>query len=586
MVEKKGSKILFSIACITSSFMFTGCSNNAITKDNETFSEMYSELDTFSSDRYKKYNAVVKNFNLGKKSFENSIEIDIKGMISYPKQISNAPILIILSGNENLVRDNNVSKSNLYKGYDYLVESLAESGFLTLVIDTQFKNNSTDRQEIVEDKILEQLFDYHLNNLKLSIDGTVDTYGVNIENKGDLSKIGLIGQSSTGRNIFNICNRKYDSEDYSIKGLMSITPGESMSISSAYPDVPTSILVAEHSLSTRIGFDIYNEIERGINRKSLATLTYLIGGNSKKFNENIEEEKILEAKVDEMSKVNELKESESVNTQNTQAARMINKKPVTDIETILEEENSIMKENVDLVKDTGLHENFLSSYCASFFKSIFEEDDEFANIYSGNSLSPTKMYGMNVLNKYYTGEKEVLYSSEVDSNVSTKRFSIEDIVESDMNELDTAVNFNEPTTNVELNLKKLEWEKEYPSLKIKNKKVDYSKYNSINLRWAINSSSTLNLTHQKTALIKLEDKFGKTSTIFLNAENSLRKIEGREKIDEDGVYEWSRYTPLSDVKIPLSSFKNIDLKNIKNMTLSFNGSKYGSVYINEIYLAN
>lgn len=267
-----------------------------------------------------------------------------------------------------------------------------------------------------------------------------------------------------------------------------------------------------------------------------------------------------------------------------QESRMMSRKVVSNAENIIKEENSLMKENTDLVKDKSLHENFLSSYCANFFKSIFNEDNEFNNIYDGSILSPTKMYGMNVLNKYYSSKKEVLYSVENNSNISTKRFLTEDVIESDMSEIDTALNFNEPTTTIELKLKKLKWNKENPYLKIKNKKIDYSKYKAINIRWAIDSPSASNLSSQKSVIIKLEDKSGKVSSIVLNSENSLRKIEGREKVSEDGTYNWSRYTPLSDIKVPLSAFKDIDLNNIKNMILSFNNSDCGSVYIDEISL--
>lgn len=590
VAEKISSKILFSLVCAISSIAFSGYVKDIATKDSETFSEMYSELDTFSSNKYKKYSAITKNFDLGKKSFENSIDIDMKGLVSYPKEKNNAPILIVLSGNENLAKDANVSNKRLYKGYDYLAKSLAESGFLTLIIDTQFKDGNSDGEEIVEDKILEQLFDYHIESLKLSIEGKSNVYGLNLKDKGDLSNIGLIGQSSTARNIFNIANRKYDNQDYSIKGLLSITPGESMSISSAYPDIPTSILVAEHSLNTRIGFDMYNEIERSVGRESFATLTYLIGGNSKKFNQEIEEEKILEAKVDEMSKLTELKvEGElSEGNEDTLSINSMAKsvRAVQDVQSIIEEENLLISENTDLVNDTGLHENFLSSYCASFFKSIFDEDDEFEKIFSGVSPSPTNMYGMKVLNKYYSTDKTVIYSPDVNSKVKSKRFSIEDAVESDMAEIDTAINFNEPTNTIELKLKKLEWEKENPVLKIANKGIDYSKYNSLSIRWAINSSSSLNIASQKIAVITLEDKSGKISSVVLNSENALRKIEGREKVAEDGTYNWSRYTPLSDTRVPLSSFKNIDLNNIKKVSLSFNSSDSGSVYIDEISLVN
>lgn len=586
MIKKVKSKVLFSLICTLSTTVLVGCTYNGDLKGDGTFTELYSELDTFSSNKYKKYNAIIKDFNLGKRNFEGAIDIEMKGLVSVPKERENAPVLIILAGNENLVKNENGSNKKLYKGYDYLAKSLAESGFLTLVIDTQFKDSYFDEDEIVEDKILEQLFDYHVDSLKKSINGE-NIYGINLKKKGDMGNIGLIGQSSTARNIFNICDKKYNEGDTTIKGLLSITPGESLSITSAYPDVPTSILVAEHSLNTKIGFDIYNEIERSIDRKNFASLTYLIGGDSKKFNQRIEEDKILEAKVDEIAKVSEIKSMDNT-VLDVDLSRSVDaqKSATENAESIITEEKILMDENTDLVNDVGLHENFLSSYCASFFKTIFNEDDEFKNIFLGASPSPSKMYGMNVLNKYYNEKREVVYSAYSNSSVKKKRITEENVVESNMSDVDTAVNFNEPTTTVELKLKRLNWEKGHPRLIISSKESDYSQYSALNLRWAVNSSSSLNLTSQKVATVTLEDKDGKFSSVVLNSENALRKIEGREKKNESGVSNWSRYTPLSDSRIPISEFKGIDIKNIKKMTLSFDNSDSGSIYIDEISLVN
>ena len=584
MTKKRKSKVLFSLVCVLTTTVLVGCTDCNELKGDRTFTEVYSELDTFSSNKYKKYNAIVKDFNLGKKNFEGAIDIEMKGLVSVPEERENAPVLIILAGNENLVKDEDGSNKKLYKGYEYLAQSLAESGFLTLVIDTQFKDSHVDEGEIVEDKILEQLFDYHMENLKQSMNGE-NIYGVNLYGKGNMQKIGLIGQSSTARNIFNIANKKYDEGDTTIKGLLSITPGESLSVTSAYPDVPTSILVAEHSLNTRIGFDIYNEIEKSINRKNFASLTYLIGGDSKKFNQRIEEDKILEAKVSEMSKASEIKTRENI-VLDTNLSRSIDIKKSTaqNTEDIITEEKILMDENTDLVNDVGLHENFLSSYCASFFKTIFNEDKEFENIFLGTSPSPSKMYGMNVLNKYYNSDEDLVYSANSSNIVRKRRLKVEDAIESNMFDVDTAVNFNEPTTTVELNLKKLVWEKEHPKLTIAVKNGDYSQYNALNLRWAIDSSSSLNLASQKVATLTLEDKDGKLSSVVLNSENALRKIEGREKSNESGAFNWSRYTPLSDSRIPMSKFEGVDLKNIKKVILSFESSDSGSVYVDEISL--
>lgn len=585
MIKKNKYKILFGLIGVLSGSFLIKCSSSDKLKNSETFTEVCGELDTFASGKYKKYTSVVEEFNLGKKNFENLIDIDMKGLISYPKEKENAPVLIVLAGNENLVKEENSQNKNLYRGYQYLAEGLAECGFLTIIIDTQFKDNYFN-DEIVEDKILEELFDYHIENLKEAISGSTNVYSVDLFNKGDINQVGLIGQSSTARNIFNICDRKYRENDFRIKGLLSITPGESLSISSVYPDVPTSILVAEHSVNTAIGFDIYNEIENNSRRKNFASLTYLIGGDSRKFNEKIEEDKILEATVEEKNKITESKMIEKrVIDSNTLDISDNNELALTqDVEDVLAEQKMLMKENTDLVVDTSLYENFLSSYCVSFFKTIFEEDSDFKNIFLGLAPSPSKLYGMNVLNKYYCGDKSILYSSNTGNFIKRSKLNIENVIESSVSEMDTAINFNEPTTVIELKLKKLKWEAENSRITIPLKNMDFSNYKAINLRWAIDSSSALNVVSQKVATIILEDSNGNKSSAILNSENALRKIDGKEKASEDGSVNWSRYTPLSDTRIPISVFKNIDMKNIKNISISFDNVSSGSIYLEDISL--
>ena len=577
MLLKKCSLVFGAVIIMFSSMFLVGCTNE--NKNSErTITKVSNEIDTLSLNKYKQYKHVIKEFNLGRKRFSEQVDIDIKGLISAPKNRKNAPILIILAGNENIVKDGPSSR-DLYRGYKYLAESLAESGFLTLVIDTQFKDTQFDDDSIVEDKILGELYDYHIENLKNSIEGKSSIYGLSLNKVGDINNIGLIGQSSTAKSIFNICSKKYESKDKSIKALLSITPGESLITTTAYPDVPTAILVAEHSLNTKTGFDIYNEIENSIDRKNVALLTYLIGGNSKKFNEKIKEEKILEAKVNEVVNSEQDDESSS-NTEDT----IVSSKSVSTSDNIISEEKIAMSENVDIINDTSLHESFLSTYCISYFKSMFNEDEEFKNILFGNSVSPTKMYGLNVLNKYYNSEKEDIYSSSWTKGARFKRSSVVDVIESSMSEVDTAVNLNEPTATIEMKLKQVNWEKKRSSMSINLKNVDLSKYSAFNIRWVLNSFSSLNTSSYQSVVLTLEDSHGKASSIVLDSENALRKIEGREKIDENGYSQWSRYTPLSDTRVPFKAFKDVNLKELNKFTISFGNSESGSIYIDDVSL--
>ena len=55
MIKKVKSKVLFSLICTLSTTVLVGCTYNGDLKGDGTFTELYSELDTFSSNKYKKY---------------------------------------------------------------------------------------------------------------------------------------------------------------------------------------------------------------------------------------------------------------------------------------------------------------------------------------------------------------------------------------------------------------------------------------------------------------------------------------------------------------------------------------------------
>lgn len=531
-------------------------------KDNinsNNISSVHSEelLNTIDKDTILKYKNIVKDYNLGSTVLgeENeSIKVDLKGSIGIPKNIYNAPVIFIMSGNNNSSELVN-SKNNGYEGLKYLVDSLSKAGYLTLLINTDLPLDKTKENYIVEDEILSLIFEKHYNYLNSAILGQNNKYPISLYNKGDLSNIGLIGQSNTGRTIYNIANQQILNNNHNIKGLLSVTPMGGTSISS-YPDIPSSILSTEHSSDINIGFDMYNDIEKISNRESFSQLTYLIGGDSAKFN-------------------NSIKES--------------NKNVLNTNDNLLYKERSHRLINEDTIQDETTHQEFLSYYTIDFFDYIFQKNTDNC-LYNNNHATAQKIYKKDILSKLYTiNRRYLINSNNIDSlDIEFNNLKYKKVIESSISSLDTAIDFNEPSTNIELPLLQLDWKNTNASfdLSINDTQTDFSQFNSLSIEWALNHASDLSISDIEKVSVLLEDDNCKSEVILLD-ELPLNKIAGTSEaiLKENKITSnWSRYTPIGETRIPLNLFKGIDLANIKKISIKFGENKTGSIYLKGIHL--
>lgn len=523
-------------------------------------SSIYSTelLNTIEKDTILKYNNIVRDYNLGDVVLgekNESIKVSLKGTIGVPQKINNAPIIFIMSGNNNSSLSNNLS-NNSYEGLKYLVDSLSKSGYLTLLINTDLALDENKENYIVEDKILSLIFEKHSKYLKDSISGKNNRYPISLYNKGDLNNVGLIGQSNTGRTIYNIVNQEILNGKDNIKGLLSVTPTGNSSILS-YPDIPSSILSTEHSVSTNIGFDMYNDIEKTVDRKSFSQLTYLIGGNSIKFNSSIE-----------------YNTDDNRNNSNDNSNNL---------------ERSSITINEDTIQDELTHQKFLSYYTIDFFDYIFKRNTDNC-LYDNRYATAQKIYKKDILSKLFTSNRrEIINANNINSlDAKFNNIKYKNVIESSITSLDTAIDFNEPSTNIELPLLQLDWKSSNPSidLPVNNGNTDFSQFNSLSIEWALNHSSDLSNTDIEKVSIILEDNHSKSEVILLD-ELPLNKIVGTSEtiLKENKITSnWSRYTPIGETRIPLNLFKGIDLTNIKKISIQFGDNKTGSIFLKGMHL--
>ena len=558
MINKK--KIYMTTFCIISIPFIVGCSNieNRLHLDKLSSISTVELLNTIESRNFNKYDNTITDYNLGNINLgegNETVNIDLKGTIGVPKSLKNAPIVFIIAGNNNSLSNNENIEIDTYKGFNYLVDSLSKAGFLTVAINTNMTIDESQQDFIVEDKILNLVFEKHYEYLKDAIEGKNNRYSLSLYKKGDMNNIGLIGQSNTGRTIYNIANQQLLKGASNIKGLLSITPTSGISISS-YPDIPSSILSTEHSVDTNVGFDMYNDIEKMNSRNSFSQLTYLIGGNSDKFNDLVKE--------DTLTQSNE------------------------EINNSLHLSRASVSTNEDTIKDELTHEEFLTSYAVDFFEYIFGKDIE-NSLYDAKSATVQKLYQKDVLSKLYVKDKVEIFDSSLSSNISLNNVKSKNVIESSISSIDTAVDFNEPSTNIELNLLQLDWKSKNSSFAIlvDESKKNFSNYSSISIEWALNHASELNINDIDKISLILEDDNGNKSKVVLLDELPLNKIIGNSEvkiIDNKSFSTWSRFTPIAETRIPLDILKDINLENIKKISINFGDNEYGSIYIKNISL--
>lgn len=548
-MNKKIQYCIASLLFISTPLILTGCSNIELTEDDIkslTSTELLNLIDIKEISRF--YNTVT-DFNLGNTIIgegEESVSVELKGTLGVPKKITNAPIIFVFAGNNNEIQDTDDKETDTYQGLNYLVDALSRYGFLTIAINTDIELDEDNKDLIVEDKILNLVFEKHLDYLSKAIKGEHHNYPISLYAKGNVSEIGLIGQSNTGRTIYNVANEQISKGNSNIKGLLSITPSKGITVSS-YPDIPTSILSTEHSTDTNISFDMYSEIEKNLNRKSIANLTYLIGGDSDKFNDMVEEKTVAKA-------------------------------------SRLTRSNLSSSTNEDTIVEKDKHEEFLSLYSIDFFDYIFNGNDE-DSIYSASNPTAQKLYKKDVLSKLYTGNKIDLFNSSLVSNLYLENVKIKPVVESSIPSVDSTPDFNEPTTNIKLDLIQADWKdiNSFISIDTTNQ-YKFNDFNSLSIEWALNHANNLNKSDLEQISISLIDKNNNESKVVLLDELPLNKINSSLDNGQGNSKKLFRYTPIAETRIPLNMFKDIDLSNISKVKINFENNKSGSILIKDISL--
>lgn len=504
-----------------------------------------AELGVFDVDKIvrDKYEIEFSEFNVASETYTSSSGIilpyEVSGSISIPKGEGKFPLVLITHGSH----ENLDASKEFYTGFDYLVKSLAENGYIAVSMDIrmayiwQYGDNDDNEKTVA-------MTNKQIEKLKLANEGNNPGYKIDLTNKIDFDKVSLIGHSRGGEAIFDVANDQIN-KGQNIKAVLSIAP--TSGFDREYGDYDISILVPEYDgdVSSLDGFKIYEEIgER--NGNYLTSVTLLEKANHNYFNRNI---KINDA---EMNRSNE------------------------------ELEDQLSRESQEV---------FLENFAVDFFNTSISKNTE-NTMYDLNKVQPNKMYDCDVKIQIINNKVNKLIDINSIKAFKNKNATVESTQDSwfyadDKVALDTLTYGNE-----ELKIRPLiniKWKSNKGKVSIKPEVNDFSNSNSLVFNIVMDSSDELNERNVSQCFsVEIKDKSGNISTVILPkdlvvlgyTEGELDSIE----IDEGNYKFWSNATPIGSLRLPLDEFKDIDLKNVETVSLIFNQTNSGSILIDSIEL--
>ncbi|OON97542.1 MAG: hypothetical protein ATN36_03030 [Epulopiscium sp. Nele67-Bin005] len=464
------------------------------------------------------------------------------GIIGVPNTQNN-PIAFIF-------HDATTTDIHSYEGFLYLVEQLTNSGYLTISLDitSAFELSSN---EPLHFRDLYNIFINQLQFLSNSISGNSHPYPINLTDKGDLSQVSLIGHGAGGLGAYALSLNSFENAE--ISSLLLITPQFiDTSLNLPIPTVPTGIILSQldgevRSLDGQRIFDnsnLSNELTAPI------SIVYLYGANHNYFNELLTQD-------DALKQTYVLPNSQRLSN--------------------------------------SMQQDFLMNYASDFLNFYHSQLDINIGLDSA-LLSPNTLYSYPVLTSLMTpASLKIINPTNIDSETtnalggetSTYNASISFLTESYMAPYDNAIGFQHPGLPEALGLIKLSWSVTSGTFTtaIPCNLMDISDYNSLSLWIALDPTDDLNKAYDSQSFVlQLKDSSKKVEQIILDGNSIALQKQAGELVTSNYQSQWSTFTPLSNIRIPLELFTQVDLTQIESLTIQFNQNNTGSIFIGDISL--
>ncbi|WP_197480011.1 alpha/beta hydrolase [Paenibacillus swuensis] len=496
----------------------------------------------------------VKSFDLGvaeiKQSSGKNMPYHINGVIGVPTGTSPRPVVIIVHGNHPVKKYDDPIYA---EGFTYLVEDLAEQGYLALSVNV-FAHRIWEYGEPIGNVRLNAIMKDHFDKLDQAVKGTDPGYGLDLKNRANLKQVSYIGHSQGGTEIYEIALERMKQGSPPPDGMLLVAPGGALEME-RLPDVPTAFLTPQYDgdLSGLIGYRVFDFYSDDAKRSSWTAMTYIYGANHNFFNSK------LEGKDDGVQRA---KENDNLRKRLTAAEQR----------------------------------DFLSKYAVDFLGTVYGTNPN-EMLYEFNQPQAGSLYGHPVLTSLvqpkrmtdvWNADKEQSSTQNaMGGAIVTEGVSIRTEVESYIPNKDETGAYMHAGEQEGMKLNRVNWQKGGGrlTLEIPEDKRDLSGMQSLSLYMAVDSANKLNAAGQNQALtITLHDTSGNESKVVLDSSTPALTYQQGKLLDNEFMAMWSTFAPLSTARIPMASFTDIDLKQVDRLSLVFDQTDQGSLMIRNIRL--
>jgi hypothetical protein len=506
-----------------------------------------------------------------------NMPVRLNGIIAVPDgDAAPYPVVIILHGNhpgcpvpegdtvDRWPCDPDVEQPN-YRGFDTLVGQLAAQGYVALSININ-ADYTLGFGEPIPIERLGQLVDLHLKALSAASSGGENKFGVELQGRADLNRLAFIGHSQGGEGAYWLTQKsaldtpdRFKNLGYGpVYGILMIAPSANFGGASG-ASVPLSVILpaCDGDVFLQEGQHFYEITRFDPEQSAWASSVWLEGANHNYFNAILSDESV------------------------SRPGR-------PDCEPLLKPE---------------AQRDFLSAYTIDFLATIFNHDQSITSRLGMDfqEQAPSMLYGLpaQVASLAPAADRRPLLvpasSAELETNLAGGSVTAEGVTTFYCEEgyyVPSVKPGSEPCKRVNLVIPGnpamvvVSWSQSGAALRFSLPKgSDLSQFSSIGLRAALDPLSPLNKAGAYQAFtIQLIDQQGHTASVHTRPEEpALRFPEGyKEKNDTfDGGWFTGR-VPLTSIRIPLRDFSGVDLSAIQEITLLFDQSPGGSLFIGDI----
>jgi len=504
-------------------------------------------------------------------NFRN-MPVRLDGIIGVPERDLQHPVVLIMHGShascpgENEWPCSPEEEQKNYEGFDYLVEALAEAGYIALSINVNAEH-TFGFGEAPPTTRTRQLIDLHLAELAAASAGESNKFGLDLTGKVDLERMTWIGHSRGGEFANRILldpQGAFGGVFKEVQGLIQIAPSLVFadSLPAAEQAMATILPACDQDVLNLYGQRYYESARFDPERVQFSTTVYLYGADHNSFNALLEPES-LEVPAN---------------------------RPDCEADHVLEPKEQ---------------QAFLAQYVIDFLRAIYstqaQAQDAKQRLGISTDISTTdQLYGEAVMTNFLPAQQDTLLlvkpesEEELHLNLLGGDVRLDGVTEyycpdgyyvpaaEPGSEPCKRVNFNQPGFPQQL---VLNWENGDArwSTSIPSSNSDFSEFQDLQLRVALDPLSELNTEDQPQSFtIELVDAKNQ------RAGAAVAPIEYPAGVRRPNHYfegdSFSGHVFMNTYRIPLEEFNGIELSSISDVVLLFDQTDSGTLFVADIEL--